>query len=230
MLFRSIVAHELRTPLSAIGLIADATDRFTYTSTDDTLKPKLKDLADRTRLLTIQMNALIDMQIANASIENLRVRQDRVLASALVSDVMNRYPFKSSKERNCWQIVIREDFTFVATKSLFDQVLFNLTKNALNALYKAQSDLDSGSIKIEIMVDGQYGILAVHDKGIGIEPKLHNTVFEPFFSTNENTGHGLGLTFCKRVVNGVDGKLTVRSTGPGGASFIVSLPRVNAIT
>jgi two-component system CAI-1 autoinducer sensor kinase/phosphatase CqsS len=53
---------------------------------------------------------------------------------------------------------------------------------------------------------------------------LQARIFQPFFSTNRNTGHGLGLAFCQRVVEGARGSIRVKSVPLRGATFILELP------
>jgi two-component system CAI-1 autoinducer sensor kinase/phosphatase CqsS len=59
---------------------------------------------------------------------------------------------------------------------------------------------------------------------VGIDPELQRRIFEPFFSTNRGTGHGLGLAFCQQVVQGVRGSIRVRSAPGQGAVFTIELP------
>ena len=49
-------------------------------------------------------------------------------------------------------------------------------------------------------------------------------VFEPFFSSDHGTGHGLGLAFCRRVVVAAKGSLRVKSEPAAGAVFTIALP------
>ena len=64
----------------------------------------------------------------------------------------------------------------------------------------------------------------VADKGLGISYDQQQRIFEPFFSTQTGVGSGLGLTFCKNVVDTVNGHISVHSEPNEGAVFIVDLP------
>jgi len=68
-----------------------------------------------------------------------------------------------------------------------------------------------------------YGRIVVTDQGIGIAPELQARIFEPFFSTDHGTGHGLGLAFCQQVVQAAKGTLRVKSEPGRGAIFIIEL-------
>ncbi|HEY8355921.1 MAG TPA: ATP-binding protein, partial [Ramlibacter sp.] len=61
-------------------------------------------------------------------------------------------------------------------------------------------------------------------KGIGMDADLQARIFQPFFSTDRGTGHGLGLAFCQRVVQGAHGTIRVKSQPHRGAIFTIELP------
>jgi two-component system, NtrC family, sensor histidine kinase HydH len=118
-----------------------------------------------------------------------------------------------------------------ADRGQLRQLVLNLVINAINA----QSD--GGSIRLAAhrasagipvslrqQVDDP-GILrlSVTDTGPGIAADLTDQVFEPFYSTRE-TGLGLGLSICRRIVESHGGLIDVEHDGDVGAKFIVWLP------
>ena len=62
------------------------------------------------------------------------------------------------------------------------------------------------------------------DEGVGIPGDLQSRIFEPFYSTQAGAGNGLGLSFCRNVVEGAHGRLTVHSQSGKGAVFTIDLP------
>ena len=58
---------------------------------------------------------------------------------------------------------------------------------------------------------GSRGRIVFTDHGVGMDPNLQARIFEPFFSTDRGTGHGLGLAFCQRVIHGAGGTIRVKS-------------------
>ena len=84
--------------------------------------------------------------------------------------------------------------------------------------------LDAATIdQLAAAGDGTVGI-AVSDDGIGISHELQSRIFEPFYSTQAGAGSGLGLTFCKNVVETVHGQIRVHSDPNEGATFFIDLP------
>lgn len=111
------------------------------------------------------------------------------------------------------------------------QVLLNLLLNALDATARG------GSILVEMAVAdhpteprpsgsglaNRWLSLRVSDTGRGLPAGLGQRIFEPFVSTKE-TGLGLGLSICKRIVEAHDGEIQAADRPGGGAVFTVRLP------
>jgi two-component system, NtrC family, sensor histidine kinase HydH len=99
------------------------------------------------------------------------------------------------------------------------QVLVNLALNALDAMPSG------GELTIEVDADGPEAVIRVMDTGVGIAPAIRERLFEPFASTKD-TGLGLGLVICQRIVEDHGGSIRAESPACGGARFIVRLPRI----
>ena len=97
------------------------------------------------------------------------------------------------------------------------QVLLNLFLNALEA------SPVGGSVRVELAAGPGAVELRVADEGPGPPEGLGERIFEPFVSTKE-TGVGLGLSICRRVVEAHGGTLTAARGPAGGAVFTVALP------
>jgi signal transduction histidine kinase len=117
------------------------------------------------------------------------------------------------------------------------QVLLNLLLNALDALPRGgdvKVTLDSkqlGPLADGAADGGPKAVAAataavavrVQDSGPGIAPHIHARLFEPFIS-NKETGLGLGLSICKRLVEGHGGAIQGANAREGGAAFTFTLP------
>lgn len=107
-------------------------------------------------------------------------------------------------------------------QSLFEWVMENLTKNAVDAM--------QGEGKIDVTVHNDSGkmvIIDVADTGKGISHKNFKTVFNPGYTTKKR-GWGLGLTLVKRIIEEYHGgKIYVKESEPGrGTTFRIELPRL----
>ena len=221
-----IMAHELRTPLSTAALIGDAIqlEAQRQPATARESAAQLEKLASRLHGLVRNMNHQIDTEIANAKLLELPHYRELVRAERLVRDVVAAYPFSTTRQRECVQIIIRNDFAFLSSRSQFSQVLDNLIKNALHSLMAADSRYATGALRIEVGLLRDRGRIVVSDDGMGIDATVLRQIFKPFYSNKRGTGHGLGLAFCQRVVRSAGGSIAVKSDFAVGASFTIELP------
>jgi two-component system CAI-1 autoinducer sensor kinase/phosphatase CqsS len=218
-----IMAHELRTPLATMALIAQAI-RNEATQTDPQHTLRLNELATRMEGLSRAINHHIDLQMANARYTYLPTATQLISAQQLVSKTIEDYPFGSKRERQCVQVVAHADFWFYGSARQFTQVLNNLIKNALHSLKSAQSRYDKGDLRIELGMRDAIGRIQITDRGVGIDPGKLKLIFEPFYSTANETGHGLGLAFCKQVLDAAQGTIMVHAEPALGATFTLQLP------
>ena len=106
-------------------------------------------------------------------------------------------------------------------KDLLKQVLFNLAKNAVEAMHAG------GHLKFttrQVMADGQRQIeIEVADTGPGLPPAVAAHLFEPVVSEKGGDHAGLGLTISRGLVERMNGHLDCTST-PQGTHFLIRLP------
>ena len=107
---------------------------------------------------------------------------------------------------------------------LFDWVIENLLKNALDAME------GKGKITATVQEDEQYVYIDVTDSGKGIAKRKFKSVFQPGYSTKKR-GWGLGLSLCKRIVEKYhNGKIFVLSSVEGkGTTFRIRLPQAKKV-
>ncbi|NQT22851.1 MAG: GAF domain-containing protein, partial [Candidatus Omnitrophica bacterium] len=116
--------------------------------------------------------------------------------------------------------IVPSSLCVIVDRGQFEQVLFNLIKNACNAI-----DQDKGKIIIEGEQIGNEEIrIKVKDDGRGMPLSVRDKIFMPFFTTKEpGKGTGLGLTLTKIMVEKNDGKITVDSEDGKGTTFTIFL-------
>ena len=109
---------------------------------------------------------------------------------------------------------------------MLGSVLQNLMENAYKYSHPQKKEL-------HINVSGfkRNIVFSFKDKGIGIQKSELGNVFKKFYRIenqyNQNGSVGLGLAFCKELVNFMDGEITVNSKVNEGSEFIVTLPYEN---
>ncbi len=109
--------------------------------------------------------------------------------------------------------------TAMVNSELFEWVIENLVKNALDAMEDGK-----GSIVFLLSNEGKKTLIDVKDTGKGIDPSYQNDIFRPGFSTKKR-GWGLGLSLCKRIIETYhNGKLTILKSAIGeGTTFRIVL-------
>lgn len=113
-----------------------------------------------------------------------------------------------------------EEIYVKINESLFEWVMENLVKNAIDAMQ------GKGTITFTIRDDIQVAYIDIHDEGKGIPKNLAKTIFKPGFTTKDR-GWGLGLSLSQRIIEEYHkGKIFVRQSEPGkGTTFRVVLKK-----
>lgn len=114
-----------------------------------------------------------------------------------------------------------EPVRIFADKNKLKQVMINLIMNAIDAM-AAQ-----GVLILRTYAEGvkDVGCIEVQDSGSGISKEHLAHIFDPFYSTKApGKGTGLGLSTAIGIVKDNNGDLSVKETGPGGTTFLLTLP------
>ncbi len=110
----------------------------------------------------------------------------------------------------------------MADRTMVEQVLLNLTRNAIQAMESEATPLAARLLRIAVRpAAGDWIEFRVHDAGPGIAPEVAQRLFTPFFTTRPE-GMGLGLSLCRTVIEQHGGALDF-STGPAGTLFRFTL-------
>ncbi|MFZ6771353.1 sensor histidine kinase [Undibacterium sp. SXout7W] len=111
----------------------------------------------------------------------------------------------------------------LADKILLEQVLLNLTRNAIEAMQ--QTPPEKRILRVRTSADSAQNLVVVEviDQGHGISDDVANQLFSPFFST-KSTGMGMGLNICRTAIEFHGGKLSHTDNPAGGTIFRFALP------
>ncbi len=133
-----------------------------------------------------------------------------------------RLPSRFARNRKIdLSVSVEGDPSARINRELFEWVIENLVKNALEAIEESE-----GKIAFTVATSGKYVMIDATDTGKGIDIKSRKDIFRPGFSTKRR-GWGLGLSLSKRIVETYhNGKLLLRESRPGkGTTFRIRLNR-----
>lgn len=120
-------------------------------------------------------------------------------------------------------------------KSLFEDMLLNFSINALQAMENGgelsiktnNTALNNRDANFLNLPSGSYVKLTIKDTGCGIDEETLLKIYEPFFTTKEELGNGLGLYQCYGFVKSSHGAINVKSTINKGTTFFVYFPEIS---
>lgn len=234
-------AHELRTPLQTIRIAADLLDREVRTRMAASVQASRtpsgapphctpEDLALLAALPATLVQEvdyavqIIDLALANATLDLEEAPARRCAAKAVVTEAVRHFAWKSPQER-AWLVLEDggDDFLIQGDPQLLAKVVRNMLHNSVNSLRAAQRG-PAGEVRIRLQCGPGRNSISVRDNGLGIPSKETARVFEPFYSTDG--GIGLGLHFCRSIVERCGGSISVRSRPGEEAEFRLDFPNI----
>lgn len=213
------VSHELRTPLTVVGGYLQSLLRRSNNLSD--YQQQALEIAVGETDRTIRMlEDLLDL--ARADSGNLHFRLNPVILNTLVAEVAAMSQQVSDRKITLVS-TDDEDIVAFADQDRLQQVLINLVDNAIK--YSAPEQ----PVDLVLEKTEQHVIVHVRDRGIGISLPHQNRIFERFYRVDESMtrsrdGTGLGLAIAKSLIEGMDGRITLRSKPGKGSIFTITLP------
>lgn len=219
--FFSIIAHDLRSPFSALLSFSE----FLRDDIDDLTRDEIVMFADKINEAAQNVFALLENLLQWSRIQSgkihyqphdfkLRERAERVI-KLLSNNAENKDIFIINE--------IPDDAIVFADEDMISSVLQNLISNAI------KFTRPGGKITLKAENEGKFFKVSVSDTGVGIKeedlPKLFRLdVQHTTYGTNEEKGSGLGLIICKEMIEKNGGTITVQSRINEGTTFSFTLP------
>ncbi|GJJ04455.1 histidine kinase [Duganella rhizosphaerae] len=193
------VSHELRTPLLSIDANSRGMRRILYEARlPDAGHEAFDGALTRVSSEVRMMNTTIDLLLLGVTSGNKNLQGNQELSMlAMVLSAQERYFFTNSSGQDMISLTLRADFQFQGQPELCSMILINLMRNAAAAVQRA------GKGRIRIIIDGARArprVLFI-DTGCGIAPQNLRNIFQRFYSSPAGNGAGIGLAFCKDVLD-----------------------------
>jgi PAS domain S-box-containing protein len=233
-LLAASMAHELRTPLRVIESGLEGIENFlpellqTYQTARAAeldvpyIAPMhfkaLTNITKNMRMETRAAFSVVDMLLVKTNLSKLNAETYKTCSIAhCVNEALTRYPLHTNEsEKIHWK---KEDFLFFGDETLMTHVIFNLLKNALHYVKAA----GKGDIQIWCDKNENFNILHFKDTSQGIDPDILPHIFERFY-TRTRHGTGVGLAFCKLVMQSFGGDIICDSIKGEYSDFTLYFP------
>jgi K+-sensing histidine kinase KdpD len=218
-----MIVHDLKTPLTSVLATTEMLRDGDFGNVSDRQGSALSDVESKAEDLLGLIEDLLEVwRLEEASIT---LDLQPIAPAALLAELQHEWALRFRQEGAEASVDVSEDApVFEADKQLLMRVLGNLVQNALTHT--------GSTVKLQLCAkkDGDGVLLTVADNGPGIPPEYHELIFRKFERVkNPNIprtrSSGLGLAFCKLVIDAHGGRIWVRSAGEGqGSAFHMYLP------
>jgi two-component system NtrC family sensor kinase len=221
-LVSSMIAHEMNNILTPIGTYAELA--IGHLDDDELVHKALKKAQSNSKRAAKILESMLSMAAGKPQLKTSHN------LCALVDEIFDCMGRDFSKDSITVKVDIPKDMQVTAEAICLQQVLMNLILNAHKAMSCSANRSKGGYLTINAKETGENVVIAVTDTGCGIEAENIEKVFEPFYTTKTPDAHtgkegtGLGLAFCKRIIDSHNGELTARSTPNIETTFTISIP------
>ncbi len=208
------VAHEIRNPLGIIKSTSDVLrEKYDKSGTKDELFGFIDDEINRLNRLVCDFLSFSREPVLNLAQYNL---------CQLVRNVINSVNLSHEENVNLSLDCEKEDIGAFCDADAVEQVLLNLTYNAVHAVKDIKGRVHIYIQRIKIK-GKPFAQVRISDNGPGLKDGAAK-IFEPFYTT-KTTGSGLGLAVCRSIIEKHNGTISAENDPQGGAVFTFSIPQ-----
>lgn len=215
--FVTNISHELKTPVGAIAVLAEAL-------IDEPDPDTVSRVADHLVVESHRAVRTIDDLLRLSQIEYSKLGQEVVDVRSLVASAISRGQVANrGRGINVTAIDAPEPVRIRCDRRQIESALGNLVENAVKYSH------DAGVVQVRTRLDEHAIELMVADQGVGIPARDLDRIFERFYRVDkarsrETGGSGLGLAIVRHVANNHGGQVLVQSQEGEGSTFVLRLP------
>jgi len=212
------ISHELRTPMNAIIGFTEIAQ--TEGANQEEVKQYLSIILKSSKQLLSIVNDVMDTSLLESG--NTYIHNEEVPLNQFVYGVRDYFTPLMNENVEFKIQTEGTDLSIITDKEKLTRVFHNLINNAIKFTHK-------GQIEVGYQVGQEGVVFFVKDTGVGIQPSLHQTIFERFKQAevelqNRTGGTGLGLSICKEMLSLLGGEIWLKSESGKGANFFFSMP------
>lgn len=217
------VTHDLQTPLGSIIGFYSLIKESGVTVKQNQYLDNIKESANYILKLVNDLLDFSRLENNRITIEKNAFNMKTVIESAC--RVLEPIATDKNIELN-WDVEEELNANFISDPYRIKQILTNLISNAIKFTQE-------GSVEVIAKIEGFDIVISVLDTGIGIAANKHDAVFKEFTQAHEGIekkfgGTGLGLTISKKIVELLDGSISLESKEGEGSIFTIKIPCIAA--
>lgn len=219
--FISNASHELRTPLTKIFGKAEVTLK------NDREKEEYKNTLQGILTEAEKLDALISslLELAQSGIDTAELQ--KIQLDELLWEVVDEWGNRPGIVKVNYNLPENpEKYTIQGNRRLLFIAISNILKNAI----KFSGDKE---VLCDISCNEKGVLIAIQDKGIGIDPKELQYIFQPFYRASnafKHPGSGIGLSLAEKIIRLHNGRIEVTSAINKGTVFSIVFPNENFLT
>lgn len=158
--------------------------------------------------------------------EAIILKETDIQLKGLIQKCVNEFNLICNSRGIQLEVQIETDITLCCDQVLMSEVIKNILSNAIEAITASR-----GIIHIQLVLLKKGVNIEISDNGIGIPKQELSRIMEPFYSTKGNVkNHGLGLSFCYKVIRAHDAEISVHSEVNQGTSVVIRFPKARILS
>ena len=217
--FVANISHELKTPVGAIGLLAEAISESTRDP--ETVSKLSSNVLKESKRLSALVKDII--QLSRIQAAESTINRELIDLDAVVRDALDRNGFKAERRKVTIDSELQKDVKVFGDEEMLAVAIKNIIENAI--VYSPEGS----KVAVALSKVGDVAEITVSDSGVGIAKADQKRIFERFYRTDparsrQTGGTGLGLSIVKHVIESHLGEIKLFSKPGVGSTFTLRLP------
>lgn len=222
--FINNMTHEFKTPIATINLAVEAIKNPKVIDDKEKVMRYLQMIRDENKRMHAQVENVL--RISKLEKNQLDISKDRVDVHDIIRDAITHVELLVGDRGGYIESHLEADRTEVlASEMHFTNVLVNILDNAI----KYSPEVPKINVSTEVVKNSI--VIKIQDQGAGMSKAVLKKVFEKFYREHTGNihnvkGHGLGLSYVKKIVDDHQGEVYAESEKDKGSTFYIKLPLI----
>ena len=220
--FINNMSHEFKTPIATIGLAIDSILNPKSINQPKKIREYTKMIKEENHRMLKQVEDVL--RISQLERGTLQIEKKVIKINDIINDAISHVSLIiKSRKGNVEINLSNEDHAIFGNSNHLTNVFVNILDNAIKYSTK------SPHIKIRSLADKNKIFISIEDNGIGMDINTQKLVFQKFYraqtgNIHDIKGHGLGLTYVKKIIQVHEGQINLKSKKGVGTKLEISIP------